>query len=357
MMKKIFYLTLSLFAVIACENEPVGMPTYEEVEIVEKNSELSSYLERIATAEDPNEETISCIKFNYPLVLYLFDSNQDYVSSNYISNGTEFSDFLNSIPANLQMGINYPLMTTDSSGNTIEIQNNQDLQESIETCANEELVIACKEYLTGSGDGDEYDKCYWEIISYTNHQEFEGALLSLSPTGRLSFFHDNVKYDGSWIAHSDISEDNLYTNIFLQNNGELDFLNKDWQVLSGFNECCNFTITDGTNTIFMERNCIMDCMNYEIEVCIDDLQQPIEVSLKDYLPCMFSVNSEEFLDPIQFNFYETEDWATTQTDSLSIENYTLISNPQTLYLNRKSFYTGTNIDDSEITIQGTTDCD
>ena len=82
----------------------------------------------------------------------------------------------------------------------------------------------------------------------------------------------------------------------------------------------------------------------------------MKLKYADYLPCMFSVNSEEFLDPIQFNFYETEDWATTQTDSLNIENYTLISNPQTLYLNRKSFYTGTNIDDREITIKGITDC-
>lgn len=355
-MKRLFLIIIISFTVLSCENEIIGLPAYEDVEIIEKESELSSYINRIASSDNPNEETISCIKFNYPLVIYLFDANQDYVSSNYINSGTEFSDFLNSIPINLQMGINYPLMTTDSNGNIIEIQNNQDLKESIEICVNEELIIACKDYLTGTNEGEAYDICYWEIKSFTNHSEFEGDLFSLSESGRLSFYHDNIRYDGSWLAHSDISEDNLYLNIFLKNNGELNFLNKDWEVLSGFNECCNFEITDGTNTILMQRTCLAKCINYEIEICQEDPQQPIVVSLEKYIPCMFTVNSEELLDPIQFNFYETQDWATTATDSINLESYTLISNPQSLYLNRKSYYTGTNIDDIEITVEGVTDC-
>lgn len=318
---------LLIFLSMGCEDEPIAEVHYS-TDFIFVETDLYQLIKRVTKPD--SSEGISCIKFNYSFVIFVFDSNQEFLRAEGINDNEEFTFLLENLEEGESISLNYPLSAITTNGNLIEINTNDELKEAIESCIKEEIVNNCNGALCKP-------QCAWVITAFSN-TDFEGAYINHNMDGSFNLYHASNVYFGTWITY--FVGDQLYLNMhFIDNGAVAETFNFEWKLDYNSNEI--MTLTAGEHSLSIAIDCELPCFEEYYTQCeIEGNDGTANFVLQQYILCFGNNFGSSTKYPIQFSFYETADDAQSGNNQISPTSYTNIENPQIIYFRSSEMETG-----------------
>lgn len=301
-------------------------PVFGTQEAIYTDSDLFDYLKEITSDEDRPDESIACINFIYPITLFVFDENNEYLYLSKLNDDDEFSDFLDPIDENQSISISFPITSVLDSGEELIIENKEELKASIDSCLDLEMIRECEALIRG---------CIWKIgYSFENDNPFLGSYMQESD-GFLVVSTTTGIAVGSWTPF--IIENELHININLINNEAIgDAFNFDWK--AEYIDANSFKLSYLEQELIINQRCdpeFTTCGNFNFEACESELDSGIaEFNLEDYNFCIFdTLQFDKDSENFDISYYETQDDALIMVNPInSEETYTNTEANQAIYI-------------------------
>lgn len=329
-MKNIWFTPLILLLTIfsSCENEPINKA--DPSKVIQVNSELYKLIEKAAGKDFENE--ITCIDFNYPFTLVIYNENMDIFGYQPIHSDIEFSQFLEALEDGKSISLSYPITSNLENGETYEINNNEELKEAIDCCLHADTIITCNNILTETS-------CIWKITHQDETSvQYDGAYFEVSDYGNAGLYYNDHSYGGTWVTY--FIEDELHLNIFITGDESVsNDWNFDWKIVS-FDES-QIKITNGTDQYLLTKNCYEPCRKFLFEECETEPGSGKAVfNLESYFDCFFPFTGIEDSATIATSYYETYEDMLAGTNPIINLMYENSSNPQIIYVRFVDINTG-----------------
>lgn len=253
-MKKI----LSLFCLVillannSCTDKDDNLNLARPQDVITKDSEMFTLLERMTTETDDPMEDIVCIDFVYPLEVKLYNNELIQTSAVIISDDSHFSAFLGMISPSQALSISYPIETTLSDGSIFSVSNNTELKIAIDNCSEEDIIGYCNGIFTSGGGSGEEVHCVWEVIYEEDRDNaYAGGTFLINPDNSLIFNYNGTDYPGNWIFL--FVDNQLHLNINLEGTSDVaTYWNLDRRAVLFDGR---IQMVNGTNSIVLERHC------------------------------------------------------------------------------------------------------
>jgi len=204
-----------LFTTVSCEFEPYEPGLGEEV--IEQESTLYSYLQLVTEDTNATVLQVGCVEFIYPFVLFVYDTDDVFVRKESILDNQSFAMVLATLEEDYAIGLSYPITGFLQDGSPIEINSNETLEASLQTCIDEQ-----KEIILGACNGIATAKdCVWNVTESSivdSPYTLADANFKLEDDGSVSFIVDETTYVGTWIFYF-IGND-LHMNMFYEYNAD-----------------------------------------------------------------------------------------------------------------------------------------
>jgi len=180
--------------------------------------------------EDDGFDEIDCISFNFPIVINVYNANNQLANTITINNNTDLYNFLENLEDNEYVAIQYPISLVDSNGATITITNNDQLEDIIE-----DSIDDCDDSPSGGGsstlssiivDGTWYVSYFFDDTDETS--DYIGYNFTFNGSGVATAIKNTTTINGSWSNYMDSGEEKLE---FSFDGITLDELEDDWEVV------------------------------------------------------------------------------------------------------------------------------
>ena len=181
--------------------------------------------------EDDGFDEIDCLNFNFPIVVNVYNANNQLAETISITNNIQLYNFLESLEDNEYIAIQYPISVTDSNNQTIVISNNDQFEDVIE-----DAIDDCDDDSQSSGgngnlsailsDGTWYVSYFYDDTNQTS--VYAGYTFTFNTNGTSLVLRNSVSINGSWSNYIDGNEEKLeldYDGLIL------DELEEDWEVV------------------------------------------------------------------------------------------------------------------------------
>ncbi|MDT0556068.1 hypothetical protein [Patiriisocius hiemis] len=321
---KYLKLLLVLLIVVACEDEPITEANITR-NYIETDSELYNLLDRVSDENDDNE-AITCIEFDYPFAIFVFDENQEFIESVGLQNDQEFVLLLDELPDGHSISISYPITGTNASGEVVEINNNEELQEAIKNCMQTQILMECENHIARLN-------CVWNIENLSNtNTNYESSQFIFNSLGVGKFYHNGNIYFGTW-TFLFINEE-LHLNIFVNDDTIGQDWNFDWKAEVDFENNITTLVNENGDEYKIFSECNLDCSSDEaFQVCeTEEGSGTADFMLSNYIYCFGNVADINNANPVTYSFHETEDDAQNGTNPILENVYNNTANPQDLYV-------------------------
>ena len=312
---KLSHIILSIFALLvfaSCDNEDVDdLSQITTADLIAEESNLFNLIDRIVT-DDPDAREVTCIDFVYSFVVIEYNEDLQIISSQTVSNDSEFASLLISIEENHFINVSFPITSQLEDGTTFEVANKEELEEAIIACKAEEeqqLIESGTELLL---------ECVWEVMlpedevfnTYTN------AVFDNGNEGLTEFYYRGESYNGTWIVFA--IEGEVHVNINLQGDGDVQSdWNFDWKLIVDSNN--SFTIENDEGVSFvLNKECDEAdyCKTLDFESCIIDGEASF--TLSDYDDCVVIIAApQQEVDEVTGEVSPLVEWGISYYDSQS----------------------------------------
>lgn len=181
--------------------------------------------------EDDGFDEIDCISFNYPIVINVYNSNNQLANTVTISNDSQLYIFIENLDNFDLIAISYPISLQNSNGQTIVINSNNELENFIE-----DAIDDCDDSPGGSGgtatlantitNGTWYISYYFDDVDETSN--YNGYNFTFNMNGTSIAINNSTSINGTWSNYIDSGQEKLE----LAFDGlTLDELEDDWRVI------------------------------------------------------------------------------------------------------------------------------
>lgn len=320
---------LFLFAFFSsCENEPVSKA--DPSKVIQVNSELYNLIERAAASDFENE--ITCIDFNYPFTLVIYDENMDIFGYQVIQSDIQFSEFLASLEEGKSISLSYPISSVLENGQPFEINNNEELKEAIDKCLKADTIITCNNILTETF-------CIWNVNHLDGpNSEYDGSYFDVSNFGNTGLYFNDDSYGGTWVTY--FIENELHLNIFILGDENVsEDWNFDWKVIR-FTET-ELEISNGTDRFMLTKECEEPCIKFLFEECETAPGTGRAVfNLESYVECFFPLSGLPDPTTVIISYYETYEEMLDGVNPITDLQHENTINPQVIYIRFDDINTG-----------------
>lgn len=256
---------------------------YEEI-VIENESQLEAFIENCIDDED---DVIECIDFHYPISFSIYNTDFQVIDTVVIESDEHLYEFLENLQNENDQAVlaslNFPVTMVYANGNTVEVNNNVELQAAIQEAEddcdddNEEDDCTKEEvdaYLT---------ECHWNIVNFNGDDNFINKDIYFNNNGSLEIYSENnVIATGNWST----SMSNLGVVLTLSELTMFDGdLGGEWYVYECDDDRFKFTRVPGTieSYFIIERECDnqSDCSVAEIHADLKECKWYIGSDLVD----------------------------------------------------------------------------
>ncbi|MCK8522196.1 hypothetical protein M0D21_11485 [Aquimarina sp. D1M17] len=337
-MKKIKCYSLTIIIallIISCNNEPYDLLLIGKIDA---QSELFNSLKNISEEKEEDKEIV-CLTFVYPFNIYLYDEESEIVDSRIIGNNLEFIAALEDTDQEGAIGLSYPITSTLENGESVAIENNEELAAAIKACIESEIIANCNNIL-------EEENCVWEVTSLTENAKYEDVIFDFYNDGTGILYTPGNAYRTSWISL--FIDEELHVNIKLEGDSDIaEDWNFNWKATIIDDNTIEILNEDQKYRIQRKCNVENSCNYVEFRSCELSNQMEIgEFLLDEYQDCIISLQ-DNITNPEQLllSFFETIADAEQDTNPIiSSTTYNNITNPQLIFVNIKD----TTTDESKI---------
>jgi hypothetical protein len=201
-------------------------PNYQEYAVTSE-TQFESIIE--AYGDDSPYYDISCIDFNYPISINIYNTNNQVASSITIQNDIQLYNFVNNLTDGQIVGFVFPISLTNSNNENTIITSNFQLELAIEN-----VIDDCD--TTGSGTlvlSDILTSGSWYVSYYygdgnddTNY--YNGYVFNFNPNGTCTAIKNYNTTYGDW----DLDYQNSYQRLDLHYDGDALYeMEEGWKVL------------------------------------------------------------------------------------------------------------------------------
>ncbi len=279
--------SLTFLVLLSCENEPVDVFTeVSSADLISGDSNLYFLLNKVVS-DDQATSDITCIDFVYSFIVVIYDENLEILSSQTVSNDSEFYNMLQSTADDQFINVSFPITSSLQDGSTFEINNKNELEQSIADCKAEEeeqLLTECTNLLTD---------CVWEVAlpDTDNINTYVDSVFRNNSDGPTTYFYRGEIYNGTWIVY--FIEDELHININLQGEDDVQMdWNFDWKTeILGANTMQ--IVSSDDREFILSKECQEDnyCTTLDFEECVQDGQA--DISLSGYEECVIIISAPQ----------------------------------------------------------------
>jgi len=179
-------------------------PNIKNIESIHKEDKLYNYLGLVSGDMRTELMEVGCIEFIYPFTLFQFDENDSYINKVSILGNENFAELLGNLQDGYSIGLSYPISGNLKDGTPLNVNSNEELQKSLETCIEEKLEIilgACnsiaEECVWKVTESDPEESVYIDSIFTLN--EDGSTTLSIPKEGQQESQYDMLV--GTWIFY------------------------------------------------------------------------------------------------------------------------------------------------------------
>lgn len=179
--------------------------------------------------EDDGFDEIDCISFNFPIVINVYNANNQFANTITINNNTDLYNFLENLEDNEYVAIQYPISLIDSNGVNVTITSNDQLEDVIE-----DSIDDCDDSPSGGGsstlssiivEGTWYVSYFFDDTDETS--DYAGYNFTFNVSGTATAVKNTTTINGSWSNYIDSGDEKLE---FSFDGSVLDELEDDWEV-------------------------------------------------------------------------------------------------------------------------------
>ena len=253
--------------------------------VVANEDDLEELIEE-CNDEDEEDDDIECIDFQFPINISIYNTDFQVINTVAINDDEALYDFIENLEGGVLASLNFPVTLVLANGETLVVENNQELEEAIENAEDD-----CDEDDDYDWDDDDDDEdcdeesielalkdCEWEIIFYSSFPEFEGFTIEF-----------NEDYSFVVLQEGQVIGDNSTWSVSESNNSyvltlitDFEDFNGDWMIV----ECDDdeFELVNGDKELVIEQGCDDD--NEDCDVNLAELEElllecDVEVSTYD----------------------------------------------------------------------------
>ena len=313
---------------LSCENEPLDK--LDSSYVISVNSNLYNLIQRAAGNNFENE--ITCIDFNYPFTLIIYNENMDIIENQLIRSDVEFSDFLGQLEEGKSISLSYPITSILNNGEPYEINNNEDLKEALDQCLEADTITTCNNILTEIS-------CIWKITHLDGlNSQYEGSHFQVSSSGNTGLYFQDHSFGGTWITY--FIEDELHLNIFITGNEEISTdWNFDWKIVA-FDEN-QMELKNGIDHFLLEKKCFQPCRKFLFEECETEPGSGIAIfNLESYFECFFPFTGITASSTVTWSYYDSEEDMLLGVNPIETLMFRNTVNPQIIYVRFDHIDTG-----------------
>lgn len=306
----------------------ITLNDYTEV-VVESEDQLEDYMD-ICMGDD---DVIECANFVYPISFSIYNSDFQVLETVVINNDYQLYLFLENLDDNDDnmelVSLNFPVSITYLNGETIEVFNNQELENAIDT-AEQFCDDDCSEaYIL-----EHLKECFWEIESYNDNDYSMGYSLYFNDNNSLQVMTENFDFiEANWqLSSTGSGAFKLVISNFIEDiNGTWIFDDCDEDEFEFVQIIPN---SNTYNTMELEQNCSADANPFN---CFEDVSVSVCDDNNDGIA---TFNLETLVvEPVMCTAYFVSSFHLTMADAeINInaiaqpESYTNTTNPQTVFL-------------------------
>ena len=185
---------------------------------------------------DGEDEDIECIDFNYPIEFSVYNSDAQYQKTVTVTSDEELLQFINALKTGDLVSVKLPITVSLKEGSEIVINDENDLQQQIESSVNN-----CDEEDDNDFSDDDVDDSIfraflisntWRVLYFFDGSdrsgEFEQFNFSFSDDGILIAADDTSSTTGEWKTYGETGQ--LELEMELEDMPPLNTLDDEWQV-------------------------------------------------------------------------------------------------------------------------------
>ncbi|MBC2844509.1 hypothetical protein [Winogradskyella flava] len=305
-------------------NNETGIIQLSPLEEITQGSELFQNLVQVATDKERPDHNITCINFNYPLSIFVFDANDEFTSLNAVLDDEEFSLLLESLETDFSISVSFPITAILESGEEFIINTKEELKQSIDSCLDFERVSDCNQIL---------ENCILKVgYGFTNDNPYLGGIFEES-NGFTTFNFEERNFIGSWTVF--LIEDELHININLvsENSEITDYFNYDWKVT--YIDENSLKLSNEDRDLVLNQRCDQDfdlCSSFYFEVCENETNTGVsDFILNDYVFCI--LDTLELDEDSVISFHETQEDAQNDENPVAGDQvYNNTENNQSIFV-------------------------
>lgn len=198
------------------------------IQVLQDSDDLDDVLDDCG--EDDDFDEIDCVSFNFPIVINVYDANNQLANTITINNNAELYNFLENLEDNEYIAIQYPISLIDSNGNSITVTNNNQLEDVIE-----DSIDDCDDSPSGGGstalstiltDGSWYVSYFFDDTDETT--DYAGYVFTFNTNGTSLAVKNTTSLNGTWSNYMDSGDEKLDLSF---DGLTLDELEDDWEVV------------------------------------------------------------------------------------------------------------------------------
>lgn len=277
-------------------------PNLEKMETIHKEDKLYDYLSLVSKGNGAGLTDVGCIEFIYPFVMFQFDEEDNFINQVSVLGNENFIQLLDELQDGYSIGLSYPISGNLKDGTPVNVNNNDELQQSLETCIEEKLEIilgACNSIVK---------ECIWKVTeSNQDNSPYLNSFFKLNDDGSVTLSTPQIDSaeelqmsTGTWIFYF-IGPD-LHLNINFgpigQNDDSEDIKsdwNFDWRIICIVDDriAIEKTVTqvnsDGAEEISIERIILQkECDSESQEI---DCEEFLRANSSDSACCIDGKNN------------------------------------------------------------------
>jgi len=198
-MKKIFYVLFALTGLLftSCsdlDDNAVSNP--DVADHIAQSDRLISLIDRTVNIAT-DSVAIECVNFVYPLTLQVYNTTLEPLGAYPINDDLSFVGLIAQLTPGQSISISYPITILAETGESVTINNNDELTASLLSCQHQEYIAWCNTIFCPPAS-----TCGW-LVSNTGWMgldaTYTGGYFSANPNGTITFYYEGESYNGTWV--------------------------------------------------------------------------------------------------------------------------------------------------------------
>lgn len=200
-----------------------------QTQVLQNSNDLDDVLDECD--EDDGFDEIDCININYPIVINIYDSNNQIANTITITSNSMLFNFLSNTNSSTLLAVVFPISVTNSNGQNVVINNNSELENFIE-----DSISDCDDDSNGGSNnttlteiftsGTWYISYFFDDVDETNY--FNGYNFTFNSNGTSLAVKNSNTINGTWNIYNDGGTEKIVLSF---DGSLLDEIEDDWRII------------------------------------------------------------------------------------------------------------------------------